>query len=112
MKCHYKRIKDLNAQDRKYLEQEMAKFVRDEIDKVSPKIKAEMFNNFMKVFCIAVNEVYGFGGQRIVKLLQGIEKYDEEVNDSFDWCVVDSKCKKILGEELYKTFFHDSKLKL
>lgn len=110
MKCNYKRIMGLNAQDRKYLEQEMAVYVKNEMRKLAPKIKSDVFNNFMKVFCVSVNETYGFGGQRIIKLLQCIEKYDGEINDSFDWCVIDNKCKKILGEDLYKTFFHDIKL--
>lgn len=112
MKCNYKRIRDLNPRDREYLKTEMSKFVQDELDKAKPLLKDVVFNNFLKVFCISANELYGIGNKRIIKILQMMCEYNKSLDDNFDWAEIESKCKRILGKDNYYRYFKDKKMKL
>lgn len=110
MKCNYKRIRDLNPSDREYLKVEMSKFVQEELNRCKPLLKDLVFNNFMKVFCVSANELYGFGAERLTKILNIMCAHNLHLNDSFDWAEIEMECKRILGKDNYSKYFKDKKI--
>lgn len=111
MKCS-KTINQLTGSERKRLIAEIEKANGEFLEQQCKIIRNRMVNNLFKIVVATINEEFGFGRERIEKLLQGInQKVINSENREEFWLLTEEQCKKILTKEVYFNYFTDEPFK-
>lgn len=112
MKCS-KTINQLSGSERKRLMNEIQKANGEFLEEQCKIIRNRVTNNLFKIVVATINENFGFGKERIEKLLQCInQKVVNSENKEEFWLLTEEQCKKILTKEVYFNYFTDEPFKL
>ena len=97
MKANYKRPVSKRERER----------VRDEVGKELRKQSGDLTRRIFKLFCLALNEKYGFGKDRLQNVIQTVNHFasERELDEVF-WSHVDERMKQ-LGMDFQPENYHE-----
>lgn len=113
MKCRYKILKQLTGSERNRLLDEIEKANKTFLSEEAERIRYSVVNNIFKIIVATSNDEFGFGRERIERLLKAINKKMAEVESKEEfWLLTEEKCKRILTKNIYDKYFTDEKFNL
>lgn len=80
------------------VDKKFQKRIREEVKKEFQNQSSDMTRRVMKVFCIALNQEFGFGKERLMKLIAKVEEIStEREHDEVFWARVDRYVNEYIG---------------
>lgn len=107
MKCNFKTIRSLTANERNKLSKELEHYYTDYIMKQRGIIETATIITTLKVFAIACNRVLGIGEKRLCKLFDEMMTTinEQSLTDEVFETHLDKECIQILGQEKFEKYF-------
>ena len=83
---------------RRRVDPKMQERIRNEVVEHFKEQSNEMTRRIMKIFCVALNQEYGFGKDRLMKLIAKVEELStEREQDEVFWSHVDRYVNEHIG---------------